>query len=259
MSQCSHESPLDMPQLHNDAKGFVLTIPALDCPTEEKAIRELLKDFSIERLIFNLAQHQIKIDAAANLKGPIVEKLAKHGFAVTEDTAKAASNQYIKLGLAAAFALSAELIHFFMEAPWLAAIFALIAITLGGLRTYQLGWQALKHGRLNVNSLMTVAVTGAFLIGQWAEAAMVMVLFTLADHIEARTVDKARHSIAKLLSLTPQHALAWHQEKWQLVPVNTITPGMKIRVAPGERIALDGVILNGHSTVDEAAFTGENI
>lgn len=259
MSQCSHGTPLDMPQLHNDTNGFVLMIPALDCPTEEKAIRELLKNFPIERLVFNLAQHQIKIDAAANLKGPIVEKLAKHGFAVTEDAAKTASTQYIKLGLAAAFALNAELIHFLMEAPWLSAIFALIAIALGGLRTYQLGWQALKQGKLNVNSLMTVAVTGAFLIGQWAESAMVMVLFTLADHIEARTVDKARHSIAKLLSLTPQQALTWHQNKWQPLPVSAITPGMRIRVAPGERIALDGIIVSGHSTIDEAAFTGENL
>src|SRR5699024_4783108 len=108
------------------------------------------------------------------------------------------TNGYARLGLAAALALSAELVHWFNGNAWIAALLALLAIALGGLRTYQLGWQALKNKTLNVNSLMTVAVTGAFIIGQWAEAAMVMVLFTLADMIEARTVDKARHSIAQL-------------------------------------------------------------
>lgn len=258
MSQCSHPPVAQEAALIADQGSFVLTVPSLDCPTEEKAIRELLQEFAIQRLTFNLSQHQVKITAAANLQAPISEKLANHGFSIDTQDAKP-SNHYARLGAAAAFALTAELVHFFIEAPWLAAGLALIAIGLGGLRTYQLGWQALRHGKLNVNSLMTVAVTGAFLIGQWAEAAMVMVLFTLADHIEARTVDKARDSIAKLLSLTPQQALAWHEERWQLLPVSRITPGMRIRVAPGERIALDGLIVEGHSTIDEAAFTGESV
>ncbi len=259
MSQCSHSTPSAEAPLSADNDSFVLTIPALDCPSEERAIRQLLGRFPIERLEFNLSQHQLKVKAPTNLRAPITSVLAEHGFKTAETDAKGPTTSYIKLGLAAVFALSAELIHFCADTPWIAAALALVAIALGGLRTYQLGWQALKQGKLNVNSLMSVAVTGAFLIGQWAEAAMVMVLFTLADHIEARTVDKARHSIAKLLTLAPQQALVWHQGKWQQMLVSHIQAGMKIRVAPGERIGLDGVILHGHSTVDEAAFTGENL
>src|SRR5690625_2872898 len=259
MSQCSHSTTLAEAPLSAENDSFVLTIPALDCPTEEKAIRQLLGEFPIERLEFNLSQHQLKVKAPTNLRAPITSVLAEHGFKTAETDAKGPTTSYKKLGLAAVFALSAELIHFFADTPWIAAALALVAIALGGLRTYQLGWQALKRGKLNVNSLMSVAATGAFLIGQWAEAAMVMVLFTLADHIEARTVDKARESISKLLSLAPAQALVLQQDKWQTMAVSEITPGMRIRVAPGERIALDGNVVEGHSTVDEAAFTGENL
>src|SRR5699024_8064513 len=122
--------------------------PALDCPTEEKAIRKLLAEFHIQRLEFNLSQHQIKVSAPTSLQKPIIEALTQHGFSVASDTLKTPASPYKKLGVAAAFALTAELIHFFIDIPWLAALFALVAISLGGLRTYQLGWQALKQGKL---------------------------------------------------------------------------------------------------------------
>lgn len=239
-------------------QGFLLSIPALDCPTEEREIRALLNELPIKRLDFMLAQHQIFVHADPSLRQTVEQCLNKNGFA-TSAAKKQHSSGYQRLGAAALLALSAELVHWFLDNAWLAGLLALAAIALGGLRTYQLGWQALKQRKLNVNSLMTVAVTGAFLIGQWAEAAMVMVLFTLADMIEARTVDKARNSIAELLSLTPQKALLWNDEQWISTPVTDIIVGALLRVAPGERVPLDGLINDGHSTLDEAAFTGENI
>ena len=73
---------------------------------------------------------------------------------------------------------------------------AAAAIGLAGLDTYRKGLSALRHGsKLNINALMTVAVTGAFVIGQWPEAAMVMALYAIAELIEARSVDKARNAI----------------------------------------------------------------
>lgn len=238
--------------------GFTLFIPSLDCPTEEKIIREALADLPTQGLRFHLSTHELQVKAEASLKEEVIARLAAQGFSVEAPTQQP-KRPYLRLGCAALFALAAELVHFTLAFPWLSAALALIAIALGGLSTYQAGWQALKQKQLNVNSLMTVAVTGAFLIGQWAEAAMVMVLFTLADHIEARTVDKARASISKLLSLAPAHALVLQENKWQTMAVGEIRPGMRIRVAPGERIALDGKVVEGHSTVDEAAFTGENL
>ena len=83
---------------------------------------------------------------------------------------------------------------------------AALAIGLAGFSTYAKGLAALRHARLNINALMTVAVTGAFLIGQWPEAAMVMALYAIAEWIEARAVDRARNAIQGLLSLTPETA-----------------------------------------------------
>ena len=95
--------------------------------------------------------------------------------------------------------------------PWLltiatVALVALVSILSGGLGTYKKGWIALKNLNLNINALMSIAVTGAVLIGQWPEAAMVMVLFTLAELIEAHSLDRARNAIGSLMQLTPDTA-----------------------------------------------------
>ena len=83
---------------------------------------------------------------------------------------------------------------------------AAAAIALSGFSVYGKGLAALRQGRLNINALMTVAVTGAFLIGQWPEAAMVMALYAIAEAIEARAVDRARGAIKSLLALAPEQA-----------------------------------------------------
>lgn len=253
-----HQSGHAKTKHHHQETGFLLTIPALDCPSEERQIRNLLNEFTIQRFEFYLADHQVWLSAAPELRAPITAKLNEGGFKVSSAKSQKAMG-YLQLGAAAVLAFGAEITHWLSGSAWLAGALALAAIALGGLRTYKLGWEAIKNRRLNVNSLMTVAVTGAFIIGQWAEAAMVMVLFTLADLIEARTVDKARNSIAQLLSLTPQTALAFLNNRWQSVDLAAIAPGTLVRVSPGERIPLDGLIQEGQTSVDEAAFTGESL
>jgi Cd2+/Zn2+-exporting ATPase len=97
---------------------------------------------------------------------------------------------------------------------------AAAAIALAGFSTYVKGLAALKGLRLNINALMTVAVTGAFLIGQWPEAAMVMALYAIAELIEARSVDRARNAIKGLLDMTPEMAEvtqadgSWAETPW---------------------------------------------
>ncbi|MFS2117875.1 cation-transporting P-type ATPase, partial [Herbaspirillum frisingense] len=83
---------------------------------------------------------------------------------------------------------------------------ALAAILLGGLGTLKKGWIALRNFSLNMNFLMSLAVIGAAVIGQWPEAAVVIVLFTLAEMIEALSLDRARNAIAGLMAMTPDMA-----------------------------------------------------
>jgi Cd2+/Zn2+-exporting ATPase len=107
---------------------------------------------------------------------------------------------------------------------------------------------------------MTVAVTGAFLIGQWPEAAMVMALYAIAEAIEARAVDRARNAIKSLLALAPEQAEVLQADgQWLQCPVKTIEVGATVRVRPGERIALDGVVTSGISAVNQAPVTGESL
>lgn len=174
------------------------------------------------------------------------------------------SISYKRLGFALALALIAELTDFFAGdflsfSAWLAGAIALAAISLVGLDTYKDGLKAIKARKLNVSALMTVAVTGAFLIGQWAEAAMVMVLFTLANKLEDRTVEKAKASLAELLALTPNTALTLVNEQWQPIPVAEINVNSLVRVNAGERIPLDGILQEGSTLVDASAFTGESL
>ena len=107
-------------------------------------------------------------------------------------------------------ALASEIVEWFGLAPdWVVAGLALLAILGAGLPTYRKGWIALKNRNLNINALMSIAVTGAVLIGQWPEAAMVSVLFAIAELIEAKSLDRARNAIRGLLQLAPNRPRYW--------------------------------------------------
>jgi Cd2+/Zn2+-exporting ATPase len=107
---------------------------------------------------------------------------------------------------------------------------------------------------------MTVAVTGAFLIGQWPEAAMVMALYAIAELIEARAVDRARNAIKSLLDLTPDTAEVRQPDgTWRELSAANVALEAIIRVKPGARIPLDGVVMAGSSAVNQAPVTGESL
>jgi len=103
-------------------------------------------------------------------------------------------------------------------------------------------------------------VTGAVLIGQWPEAAMVMFLFSVAELIEAKSLDRARNAIRGLMDLTPERATVQQIDgTWLEVDVKTIAVGALVRVRPGERIGLDGEVTAGNSTINQAPITGESL
>lgn len=165
-----------------------------------------------------------------------------------------------RLLLAALAALVAEGVHWFDGPAGLAAALALLAVALSGLQTYRQGWQALRRGDLNIQVLMSLAVTGACLLGQWPEAAMVMVLFGLAERLEARALARARQAISGLLQLAPEQAWVRQADgRWQRQPVIEVPVGSRMQVRPGERIGLDGVIQQGLSHINQAAITGESL
>ena len=269
--------------------AVVLSIPLMDCAAEESDIRHALDAVAgIRSLRFQLGQRTLTIDAppevipaaidAVNRSGYPARRLmpgeqpgpasahdhAGHDHGPAQDAAQSSGDGLVRYGAALALALGAELVHFFAPdtLPWKLSGMALAAVAIGlaGFSTYAKGWAALRHARLNINALMTVAVTGAFLIGQWPEAAMVMALYAIAEWIEARAVDRARNAIQGLLSLTPETAEVRQADgSWQAAPAAEVAMGETIRVKPGARMPLDGVITAGSSTLDQSAVTGESL
>lgn len=248
-----------------------IRIEQMDCPTEERLIRDALSRLpEVAGLRFNLLQRVLTVSHAEGALEQVLAAIRELGFtpqlesehstAVSAEPSAQQPGWWLLL-LAGVLALSSEMIHFAGFGPeWLKALPALAAIALCGLSTYRKGWIALKNRNLNINALMSIAVTGAVLIGQWPEAAMVMVLFSLAERIEARSLERARSAIAGLMELAPPRATVQQADgSWQEVDVQSVALGMRVRVRPGERISLDGEVVAGESTVNQAPITGESL
>lgn len=173
-------------------------------------------------------------------------------------------NEWVRLSLALLLAVLAEsLAYFYPASIWVTGmgmLMAASAIALSGFSVYGEGLAALRRGHLNINALMSVAVTGAFVIGQWPEAAMVMALYGLAEAIEARAVDRARNAITGLLALAPEQAVMQQTDgSWQTVLTQDVPLGAVVRVRPGERIPVDGMVTMGLGAVDQSPVTGESL
>ena len=254
----------------------------MDCASEEGEIRRALEPVAGIRLLrFQLGARTLTIGADPKDLYQALEAIRKAGFdpqpltptAPHEDAGEGAHDHdhdhgfevgIRRMGAALGMAIAAEAVSFF--APdlliWKLAgmVIAAIAIWLAGLDTYTKGLKALRQGRLNINALMTVAVTGAFVIGQWPEAAMVMALYAIAELIEARAVDRARNAIKGLMALAPDEAEVKQPDgRWKRQASKTIAIEAMVRIKPGERVPLDGLVTSGSSAVDQASVTGESI
>lgn len=165
------------------------------------------------------------------------------------------------LWVAGAAALGSEIVHWMLgDGNWAVLLLAVIAIVCSGFSTYKAGLAALARLDLNMNALMTVAVTGAVLIGQWPEAAMVMFLFTLAELIEARSLERARNAVRTLMDIAPETVDVQQADgSWSPQPAAQVPVGSLVRARPGERIALDGDIVEGQAALDQSPITGESL
>lgn len=245
-----------------------MRIMQMDCPTEETLIRKKLGDMeTVKGMEFNLMQRVLTVVHAPNALEPILEAVRSLGFKPElPDTggqlaaAEEPKRHWWPLTLAGVAAIASEAVNWMGLPTWLAAVLGILAVASGGLTTYKKGWVAVRNGNLNINALMSIAVTGAMALGQWPEAAMVMVLFTVAEVIEAKSLDRARNAIEGLMKLAPETATVQQVDgSWLEVEANIVGMGSLVRVKPGERIGLDGEIVRGRSSVNQAPITGESL
>jgi len=251
-------------------QSSVLRIDGMDCPTEETLIRKRLAGLSgVSALRFDLLARTLTVAHAPGHLPAVLDALADIGMAGTleqqEGAARTAASApgwlagHRRLLLGGAAAVAAEVVALSMGDTALPALgLSLAAIGLAGTSTYRKGWIALRQHTLNINALMSLAVTGAVLIGQWPEAAMVMVLFAIAEAIEARSLQRAHRAVESLMAMTPETATVRVGERWQALPAAAVPVGAAVRVRPGERVPLDGTLTTGGATLDQAPITGES-
>ena len=268
-----YEGTLEAEASASTAKGqTLLSVPEMDCPVEAGEIEREFNAAGIKGYEINVMNRTIAVPAAAAAQAAISAAgyestimKAREQETVFED--RTPWKRYI---LALIIALGCEffevaadngyitLDEFLVKGITLAL--AVLAIFMVGLTTFKKGIQSVMKGTLNMNTLMAVAVTGGVLIGAWPEAAMVLVLFEISEAIEQLSMTRARRSIRDLMSVAPEKALvAQGSGKYVEMKVESVGPGAQVRIAPGDRVPLDGKIVEGTTTLDQSMVTGESM
>ncbi|WP_449412989.1 heavy metal translocating P-type ATPase [Pandoraea soli] len=270
----------DEPMPATGAPQARFRIDQMDCPTEERLIRDQLEHRpGVDALYFNLLKRELTIVFDDNASSTDVARegeaaadtLRKLGMTPVPLAAgdtnappppasrKADIARLVAGGLLAAASEIAVWSGVPEHSPWVGAV-VVAAILACGLPTLKKGWIALRHLTLNIHFLMSLAVIGAMCIGQWPEAAMVIVLFALSEKLEAASLTRARRAVEALMRLAPDRASVEQPDgNWLDVPSASLAVGTRVRARPGERIAIDGVIEQGSSALNQASITGESV
>ncbi|WP_035062955.1 heavy metal translocating P-type ATPase [Anoxybacillus ayderensis] len=135
----------------------------------------------------------------------------------------------------------------------------IIATALSGYKTFIKGLKNIVRFRFNMDTLMTIALIGAFGIGEWKEATVVAILFGINEYLEGLGMERARRSLDMLLKQVPKEAIVICNGQTRVVSIDSLQVGDVVLVRPGEKIPSDGVVIQGKSSVNEAAITGESM
>ncbi|MEJ7814695.1 MAG: cation-translocating P-type ATPase [Rubrobacter sp.] len=243
----------------------VVRVEGMDCAscaaTVEKRVGQLP---GMHRAVVNFAAGRLDAEHELDLDQQEIEKAVRdagYGVGSTQGVEMApfwrtpravsvlVSALLFALGLALGFAGS----------PAVARVGVyLAAIAVGGVPIFRAALAGLRARHLDMNVLMSAATVGAVAIGQWAEAASVVVLFAAGNALQIYAIDRTRGAVRALAGLAPDEVLVRRGGAERVVAAGEVTVGETVIVRPGERLALDGEVLEGRTTVDESPVTGES-
>ena len=251
-------------ELHAEA---VFRVEGMDCNEEVLILERRLKPLTgleaISADLFGQRLH-VKYDAAKITTAAMVDAVGQTGMRMWLEhdepaVAGAGLEWRWRLMVACAVATAAGALFSAAGRPDVAAVVFTAAAVAGSILPARRAIVAIRSRALDINALMVIAVTGALLLGEWFEAASVVLLFAIAQWLEVRTMERARQAIRALIELSPREALVRRGGVELRIPVEEIRVGDDMLVRPGEKIPLDGVVIGGHSDVNEAPLTGESL
>lgn len=149
--------------------------------------------------------------------------------------------------------------RFFHLPPSAALAFYFLSYLSGGYDVARSALPAVFRGKFDIDLLMLAAASGAAVLGEWAEGAFLLFLFSLGHAGEHYAMDRARNAVGSLGKLMPRTAFAKREDGLVEVPVETLLIDEVVVVKPGERVPVDGVIVAGESSIDQSAITGESV
>jgi len=253
-----------------DYASVLFHVEGMCCGDESTIVKKALAGIDgVREVSFRLVSQDVRIvfDPGLVVISRLIRAIESTGMKVSvrgKEPADAKSLWMRHKGFFSA-ALSGVLLITGMGLQWLAGMgesgampLYVAAMAVGGAALARRGLIAIINMRLDMNALMTVAVIGATIIGEWLEGAMVVFLFSVAQLLESYSLDRARRSIRTLMQLSPSQAMVRRDGKENIVPVDEVGIDELIIVRPGERISLDGIITSGRSFVDQSPITGES-
>jgi len=196
----------------------------------------------------------------------IKRAITKPGYKVRETFAERtrafwrARRSFIFLGLSGITLASSWILGWIGLGPHsLPTAFAIASLILGGYPIVKSAIKTLLIPDLNVDTLVSIAAISATAVGAYREAAAVLFIMLLGESLEGVTVGKARNAISSLIQLSPKMAWVRREDKEVQVPIEDVKPSEVVIVKPGDRIPVDGKIISGCGSVNQATLTGESI
>ncbi len=248
----------------NIYKRSELEVEGMDCADcalhVEKAVNQL-PGIKLVRVNFLNGNLKIEYDDKLTDLTDIERAVKSAGYSLRKPSYTFWQKQKLTIltSISGTFAIAGSIFHYLQLSEFFTIPLFVIAIISGGVPIAVKGFKEARHLTLGMDFLMSIAVIGAMLIGEWAEAAYVIFLFALAELIESYSVKRARKSIESLMDLAPNVALVKTGEGTIEEPVDSVVIGSVIIIKPGDRIPLDGEVTAGNSAVNQAPITGESI
>lgn len=243
----------------------VYDVEGMDCSSCALSIEKHLNSFdAVREAHVNFASGTLTADHS-NPSEEIIKEIEKLGYkARLKSAAKEETDSSLLKGygtiISSGILIAAGFVIQHTTAPALVSILLYAAaIVLSGYKPMKSAWYAVKSKSLDMNVLMSSAAIGAAIIGEWFEGATVVFLFALGTALQTSSLEKTRRSIRGLMDLAPDEA--WVKQGTELVKkrADEITIDEIIIIKPGDRIPLDGTIIEGHSSINQAPITGESI